>query len=80
LLQFGAQLLANNIAQARYVFPNLQDQQLLKIAASGYNCGITPAITGAQHGDSDKATTGKNYGRDVMTRMAMFEELIAEGN
>ena len=80
LLQFGAQLLGNNISQARHVFPNLQDQQLLKIAASGYNCGITRAITGAQHGDSDKVTTGKNYGRDVMTRMAMFEELIAEDN
>jgi hypothetical protein len=80
LLEFGAQLLANNIAQARHAFPDLGDPQLLKIAASGYNCGITAAINGAHHGDSDKATTGKNYGRDVMTRMAMFEELIAEGN
>ena len=70
----------DNIAQARHAFPNLNDQQLLKIAASGYNCGITRAIKGAQHGDSDKVTTGKNYGRDVMTRMALFEELIAEGN
>jgi len=80
LIAFGAELLAKNIAQARHAFPNLQDQQLQKIAASGYNCGITAAIKGAQHGDSDKVTTGKNYGRDVMTRMAMFEELIAEGN
>ena len=80
LLEFGAQLLKDNIAQARHAFPNLNDQQLLKIAASGYNCGITRAIKGAQQGDSDKVTTGKNYGRDVMTRMALFEELIAEGN
>lgn len=80
LLEFGAQLLAHNIAQARHAFPSLNEQQLLKIAGSGYNCGITRAITGAQHGDSDKVTTGKNYGRDVMTRMAMFEELIAEHN
>ena len=80
LLEFGAQLLANNIAQARKAFPHLNEQQLLKIAASGYNCGITRAISGAQHGDSDKVTTGKNYGRDVMTRMAIFEELIAEDN
>ena len=72
--------MANNIAQARHAFPNLQEQQLLKIAASAYNCGITRAITGAKHGDSDKATTGQNYGRDVMARMAMFEELIAEDN
>ncbi|HZI48281.1 MAG TPA: hypothetical protein VFD75_10840 [Pyrinomonadaceae bacterium] len=80
LLEFGAQLLANNIAQARHAFPSLGDPQLLKIAASGYNCGITAAIKGAQHGDSDKVTTRKNYGRDVMTRMALFEELIAEDN
>ena len=52
----------------------------MKVAASGYNCGMTNAIAGAQHGDSDKHTTGKNYGRDVMTRMAIFEELIADGN
>jgi hypothetical protein len=52
----------------------------LKIAASGYNCGMQRAILGTPHGDSDKLTTGKNYGRDVMTRMAMFAELIEEGN
>jgi hypothetical protein len=80
LLEFGAELLEHNIAEAHKAFPHLNDQQLLKIAASGYNCGITRAIKGAQQGDSDKVTTGKNYGRDVMTRMALFEELIAEGN
>ena len=80
LLEFGAQLLANNIAQARKALPHFNDQQLLKVAASGYNCGIARAITGAKHGDSDKATTLKNYGRDVIARMAIFEELIAEGN
>lgn len=80
LIAFGAQLLESNIAQAREAFPSLDEQHQLKIAASGYNCGITRAITGAQHGDSDKLTTGKDYGRDVMTRMAIFDELIAEGN
>ena len=80
LIEFGAQLLENNIAQATSAFPDLNAQQQLKIAASGYNCGMTRAITGAKHGDSDKLTTGKNYGRDTMTRMALFEELIAEGN
>ena len=60
---------------------HLADQyQHDEVAASGYNCGIDAAITGAQHGDSDKHTTGKDYGRDVVTRMAIFEELIAEGN
>jgi hypothetical protein len=80
LLDFGAQILQDNIAKAVQTFPNLTLQEQLKIAASGYNCGINRAITGAQQGDSDKRTTGKNYGRDVMTRMATFEELVAEGN
>lgn len=80
LIDFGAQILQANIAKAKQRFPNLSAEQQLKIAASGYNCGINRAITGAEHGDSDKLTTGKNYGRDVMTRMATFEELISEGN
>ncbi len=79
LIDFGAQLLQDNIAKARQAFPNFDAQQQLKVAASGYNCGMVNAIAGAQHGDSDKHTTGKNYGRDVMTRMSIFEELIAEG-
>jgi hypothetical protein len=36
------------------------------------------AIVGAQHGDSDSHTTGHDYGRDVMARMAIFGELLAE--
>jgi hypothetical protein len=80
LLEFGAKILAANIAKAQQQFPQLNVQQQLKIAASGYNCGLERAITGAQHGDSDKLTTGHDYGRDVMTRTAIFEELIAEGN
>ena len=80
LIDFGAQILQDNIAKAKQRFPNFNTQQQFKVAASGYNCGIDAAIAGAQHGDSDKHTTGKDYGRDVMTRMAIFEELIAEGN
>jgi len=80
LIEFGAQIIQNNINKAKQTFPNLGEQQQLKIAASGYNCGMHRAITGTQHGDSDKLTTGKNYGRDVITRMGIFEELIAEGN
>lgn len=80
LIDFGAQLLEDNINRAKEQFPNLSAQQQLKIAASGYNCGMGNAIAGANHGDSDIHTTGHDYGRDVMTRMAIFEELIAEGN
>jgi hypothetical protein len=80
LLDFGAQMLEDNINSAKQAFPGFTTQQHLKIAASGYNCGIGRAIVGSQHGDSDRATTGHNYGRDVMTRMAIFEELLEEGN
>jgi len=80
LIKFGAQILADNIQRAKQVFPNLGTQQQMKVAASGYNCGMDRAITGANHGDSDRLTTGHDYGRDVMTRMAIFEELISEGN
>lgn len=80
LIDFGAQILQNNIAKAQQKFPDLDAQQQLKIAASGYNCGIERAIASAEQGDSDKRTTGHDYGRDVIARMAIFEELIAEGN
>src|SRR6266700_8225698 len=40
LIQFGAELLARNITQAQQQFPSLTAEQQLKIAASGYNCGI----------------------------------------
>ena len=80
LIEFGAQMLADNIKRATQAFPNLNHHQHLKIAASGYNCGIGNAVSGEQQGDSDSHTTGHNYGRDVMTRMAIFEDLIAHGN
>ncbi len=80
LIEFGARLLAANLNKAKQKFPELTAEQQLKIAASGYNCGIVRAISGQQEGDSDKRTTGRDYGRDVMARMALFAELIIEGN
>lgn len=80
LIEFGAQILENNIKKATTSFPNFNTAQNLKVAASGYNCGIERAIKGAKNGDSDTFTTGHDYGRDVMTRMSIFEELIADGN
>src|ERR1044072_7142498 len=80
LLDCGADLIKNNIERAIQKFPAFTTDQQLKVAASGYNCGIQRAISGAQQGDSDKFTTGKNYGQDVMTRMAIFQELLDEDN
>jgi hypothetical protein len=78
LIEFGAQLLAGNIRRAQEQFPDLAAEQQLKIAASGYNCGIGRAIAGAQSGDCDQHTTGHDYGRDVIARMGVFEQLIAD--
>lgn len=78
LIDFGAKLLADNIRRAEQTFPNMSREEQLKIAASGYNCGMGGAIAGARHGDSDVHTTGHNYGADVMARMAIFEELAAK--
>ena len=78
LIDVGAQLLADNIRRAQQTFPGFSSEQQLKIAASGYNCGMGAAIAGARNGDSDQHTTGHNYGADVMARMAMFGELTAQ--
>jgi len=80
LIAFGAQLLAANIAAASKAFPDLGNDDHLKIAASGYNCGIQRAIAAAQVGDSDTPTTGQNYGQDVMARKVLFDQLIVPHN
>jgi hypothetical protein len=76
LISFGAGLLATNIAAVAVAFADLDHDGQLKIAASGYNCGIQNAIASARSGDRDARTTGRNYGQDVMARKAIFDELI----
>lgn len=80
LIEFGAQMLEDNIGKATQSFPDLSAQDQLKVAASGYNCGIERAIAAQHQGDSDLHTTGHDYGKDVISRMNLFEELINEGN
>jgi len=77
LIALGSQLLAENLRRARQAFPSAVLDEQLKIAASGYNCGMHAAIAGARDGDSDQCTTGRNYGADVMARMQGFEELMS---
>jgi len=72
-------MLAGNIAAAAEAFPDRSNEDHLKIAASGYNCGMTRAIADARAGDSDAHTTGGDYGQDVMGRKALFDQLIATG-
>jgi hypothetical protein len=48
-----------------------------KIALSAYNAGQRNAARGAARGDSDRYTTGADYGRDVQAREKIFLELLA---
>jgi hypothetical protein len=75
LIAVGAQLLADNLRRVRQEFSALNGDEQMKIAASGYNCGMSAAIAGAREGDSDRHTTGHNYGADVIARMKLFEQL-----
>ena len=77
LIALGAQLLADNLRRARLEFPALNGDEQMKIAASGYNCGMGAAIAGARGGDSDQHTTGRDYGGDVIARMKVFEALMS---
>src|SRR5579871_353867 len=79
LIEFGAKLLSADIIQVKHILPALQGDDILKVAASGYNCGIARAIraAGFASGDSDIFTTGKDYGADVIARMTIFDRLLA---
>lgn len=78
LVEFGCGLLATNWSRARAELPGLPPEVQLKATASGYNCGMTRAISSILNGhDSDLHTTGKNYGADVMARMTIFDQLAA---
>jgi hypothetical protein len=78
LIEFGAKLLSVDIVQVKHVLPTIGGNDILKVAASGYNCGIARAIRAANtsSGDSDTYTTGKDYGKDVMARMVIFDQLL----
>ena len=44
-------------------------------AAAAYNAGVAGALDGLRRGDPDLATTGRNYGADVLRRMYAFRAL-----
>jgi hypothetical protein len=80
LIQWGVNLLAQNLKTVAERLPRTPLMGQLKIAASGYNCGLGTAISASLHGDSDTPTTGQDYGRDVIQRMLLFEELLHAGH
>lgn len=78
LIKFGCTLLAADIIQVKHVLPQLSaTNDILRVAASGYNCGIERAIRAAGQGNADKFTTGGDYGQDVVARMTMFQDILA---
>lgn len=76
LIDYGIQMLWGNRRWAAREWPELTSTQHLKIAAAAYNAGRGGARAGADDGDCDLRTTGRDYGRDVLARMAVFETLI----
>jgi hypothetical protein len=48
----------------------------LKFMLSAYNAGAGGALAGYREGDSDRRTTGGDYGRAVLLRYAVYQELL----
>lgn len=76
LIDYGVTLLASNLAEVKSTLPLREIGDQMKIAAAGYNCGLSAALNAAMSGDCDARTTGKDYGGDVMARFAIFEDLL----
>lgn len=76
LIEFGCSLLAANRGRA-YDDLRLAGDSLLRFTAAAYNAGYGGAERGhGEGGDCDRFTTGHDYGRDVMSRMAVFEKVL----
>jgi hypothetical protein len=75
LIDFAMGLLAGNVAWAQSRFPEFD---AVKIALSAYNAGQGGAARGVAEGDSDRFTTGGNYGRDTLQRAELFRQLLGE--
>lgn len=54
----------------------IRGADLLKFALSAYNAGPGGAMDGYRAGDSDKRTTGGDYGRAVLKRLDIFDDLL----
>ncbi len=70
--EFAAALLASNRSFGQK--NGIGRKDLLKFACSAYNAGAGGALAGHQGGDSDARTTGRDYGRDVLERLAVIKD------
>lgn len=74
-LQYAATVLIDARAYIHNRFPFLSPEALLHATISAYNAGpgnVAKAITAGR--DPDSATTGRDYGRDVLSRASWFEQ------
>lgn len=71
--ELAAALLAGGLDVARK--QALTDEAAVKFAAAAYNAGVGGALDGLRRGNPDLATTGRNYGADVVQRMRTFRAL-----
>jgi hypothetical protein len=77
LIDFGCTLLAADIIQVKHVLADVTaTNEILRVAAAGYNCGIGRAIQAAGQGNPDEFTTGGDYGKDVIARMTIFQDML----
>jgi peptidoglycan hydrolase-like protein with peptidoglycan-binding domain len=68
---FAASMLASNLVFAKQHGVPARDR--LRFACSAYNAGAGGALEGQQSGDCDRKTTGGDYGRDVLERLAAIQ-------
>jgi hypothetical protein len=52
------------------------ERDRLKFALSAYNAGAGGALEGFKVGDSDRRTTGGDYGKAVLGRFAIYQSLL----
>ena len=68
---FAASMLESNLDFA--VQNGVSAADRLRFACSAYNAGAGGALAGHESGDSDKKTTGGDYGRDVLERLGAIQ-------
>jgi len=67
---YAAAIVGSNLAYGRD--HGVRAAELMRFALSAYNAGPLGALRGYRAGDSDLETTGRDYGADVLARMAAF--------
>ena len=76
--QYAAELVRSNLEYGSR--KGVPERERLKFALSAYNAGAGGAFKGwEERGDPDARTTGGDYGRDVLARLAHFQALLGDG-